>query len=552
MFCCIGMMATGNIRGEKRTTPGACFSFFAYRAADRLPLYRSDAQYLNPVLAGCFPDPSICRKGKDYYLVNSSFSYYPGIPIWHSTDLLRWELIGHVLDRPSQLNLKKNRLNGGIYAPDIKYNPHDDTFYLITTNCSGGGNFYVTCKDPHKGHWSDPVYLPEVTGIDPAVFFDEDGKAYIVHNTEPEGTPLYDGHRAIRIHEFDPATGKTRGKGKVIINGGVDITTCPVWIEGPHLYKVNGVYYLMAAEGGTAINHREVVFRADDPMGTYRPCAVNPILTQMDLSADRPDPVTCTGHADLVQTPAGDWWAVFLGVRPGTVCGRETFMLPVQWKDGQPIILPAGEQLPLVVPSQGLKGECRPTVGRSEVFDFQGEQLPVEFQFLRTPETPWWGKKEGKLFLQARTVSLSDVDNPSFLGYRIKDRDFEVETEVTTEDLTAGIAGLTGFQDEHNYYVFGKCIDRDGYHSVRIIQCHKGEKTVLIIPLEKAEADLPLRLKMKAAGGKFEFFYSVGQGQPFRRAGAEKDFPVEVLNPVEFTGSFAGVYCSAVYDDVDD
>lgn len=552
VICAILMMVHGQVKGQETIGAEASFSFFSYRSTDSLPVYQPNRQFLNPILAGCYPDPSICRKGNDYYLVNSSFSYYPGIPIWHSTDLVHWKQIGHVLNRHSQLNLQKNRLNGGIYAPDIKYNPYNDTFYLVTTNCSGGGNFYVTCKDPQQGNWSDPVYLPEVTGIDPAIFFDEDGRTYVVHNTEPEGQPLYDGHRAIRIHELDLTTGKTIGKSKVIINGGVDISTRPVWIEGPHLYKINGVYYLMAAEGGTAINHREVVFKATNPMGPYTPCAVNPILTQMDLPADRPDAVTCTGHADLVQTPAGDWWAVFLGVRPGTTCGRETFMLPVTWQEGQPIILPAGKPVPLVVPYPGLKKGDRPTVGSRAYFDFEQGVLPDDFQFLRTPQTQWWKCREGKLYLQARQVALSDVDNPSFVGYRIKDQDFEVQTEVDFCTSEPGIAGLTGFQDEKNYYIFGKCRDRDGKISVRILQSEKGQKSITIAPLSRQENEKPLRLKMESKQGAFHFFYSLDGGKHFVEVGAGTKFPVAVLNPVEFTGSFVGLYCAAVFDDVND
>jgi beta-xylosidase len=256
-------------------------------------------QYSNPILPGCYPDPSICRVGKDYYLVNSTFGYYPGVPIWHSTDLVHWKQLGYVLNRPSQLMLKDCKMSGGVYAPDIKYNPHNRTFYMITTGTGYGSTTYVKTDDPKKCNWSAPVALPSVGGIDPSLFFDEDGKAYILNNDAPAYEPLYSGHRAIWIREFDWRNDRVVGEAKVLIDGGLDISKQPSWIEGPHLYKVKGKYYLMAAEGGTGPNHREVILSSDSPMGPFKPCAINPILTQMGLSSDRIDPITCAGHADL-------------------------------------------------------------------------------------------------------------------------------------------------------------------------------------------------------------------------------------------------------------
>lgn len=266
-------IATGlNITGCQSIpqTNEAIFDFFEYQGEDVIFETPIDSiyEYRNPIVCGFYPDPSICRKGEDYYMVHSSFSYYPGIPILHSRDLVHWEQIGHVLDRPSQLKLDNLRLSGGIYAPAISYNPVNDTFYVVTTCVDGIGNFVVKTKDPQQG-WSDPILLPEVGGIDPSLFFDEDGKAYLVHNDAPIGIPEYDGHRAIWIHNYDPGTDQTFGKKQVIVDGGVDKSKHPVWIEGPHLYKIKGKYYLMAAEGGTSINHSEVIFTSDHVKGPY-------------------------------------------------------------------------------------------------------------------------------------------------------------------------------------------------------------------------------------------------------------------------------------------
>ncbi len=259
-------------------------------AATRLKSPRE--QFLNPILAGFYPDPSICRVGDDFYLVNSSFCYFPGIPIFHSRDLVNWTQIGFVLDRPSQFDtIHATDVSRGIYAPTIRY--HDGTFYLITTLVGGGGNFFVTARNP-AGPWSDPHWLNDVDGIDPSFFFDDDGRAYVLNCAPaPDNRPLYDGHRTIRMGEFDPKTGQMTGEQKILVNGGTDISKHPHWIEGPHLFKRNGSYYLIAAEGGTAEAHSEVVFRADSLWGPYKPFQGNPILTQRQLPPDRPDPITC-------------------------------------------------------------------------------------------------------------------------------------------------------------------------------------------------------------------------------------------------------------------
>lgn len=234
-----------------------------------------------PLLPGCYPDPSVVRVGDDYYLVNSSFAFFPGVPIWHSTDLRNWERLGYVLNRREQLDLPDSlRVSGGIYAPDISYNPANETFYMITTLVDNGGTFYVTTTDPKSGQWSDPVWLPEVGGIDPSILFDTDGKAYIVNNDSPEGGALYEGHRAIRIHDFDWESGKVTGESTEIVNGGVDMSKKPVWVEGPHLYHIGNKYFLMCAEGGTGPDHSEVMFESDNPKGPFKPCKINPILTQ--------------------------------------------------------------------------------------------------------------------------------------------------------------------------------------------------------------------------------------------------------------------------------
>ena len=239
-------------------TRNPVFEWFEYTGNDTALAGGDSTTYHNPIIAGFAPDPSITRAGDDYYLVTSSFSYFPGVPVWHSRDLVNWSRIGHVLDRPSQLSFDTSGVSRGIFAPTLRY--HDSTFYMITTVVDQGGNFVVTATNP-AGPWSDPTFLG-FDGIDPELFFDDDGRAWILNNGPPDETPRYDGHRAIWIQEFDAKTKAMIGPRTQVVNGGVDLRKRPIWIEAPHVFKVDGWYYLICAEGGTADQHSEVVFRS--------------------------------------------------------------------------------------------------------------------------------------------------------------------------------------------------------------------------------------------------------------------------------------------------
>lgn len=322
--------------------PPVYFDWFEYSghdAAFETPL--PAGHYRNPILAGFHADPSIVSANGRFYLVNSSFTYFPGIPVFESVDLVHWKQIGNVIDRPGQLDFDGLSVSRGIFAPAIAY--HDGMFYVVTTAVDSGGNFIATARDP-AGPWSDPHWLPGVGGIDPSLFFDEDGTVYLLNNDEPPGPQRYEGHRAIWMQQIDLATFQPVGPRKVLIDGGVEPAKNPIWIEGPHLYKRDGWYYLSDAEGGTGPQHSQVVLRSRDVWGPYVPYADNPILTQRDLPDDRPLPITNAGHADLVEGPDGSWWAVFLASRNYDTrhynTGRETYLLPVEWRNGWPVILP--------------------------------------------------------------------------------------------------------------------------------------------------------------------------------------------------------------------
>ncbi|MGH7450827.1 MAG: glycoside hydrolase family 43 protein [bacterium] len=291
----------------------ACAFAFCILGCTSAALGQNSERFTNPILAGFYPDPSICRAGNDYYLVTSSFSYFPGIPIFHSKDLANWKQIGHVMDRPEQLDLDGLGVSRGIFAPAIRH--HAGVFYVTCTLVDKGGNFVVTSKKP-EGPWSNPVWIPQINGIDPSLFFDENGKAYVVYNSiAPDDKPLYNGHRTLRMYEFDVTHLKVTGDEILLVNGGVDLSKKPIWIEAPHIFQKDGYYYLIAAEGGTADQHSEVVFRSTKVDGPYVPYERNPILTQRHLDPKRKNAITSTGHADFVETESGDWWAVFFGMQ---------------------------------------------------------------------------------------------------------------------------------------------------------------------------------------------------------------------------------------------
>ncbi|MDU0300755.1 glycoside hydrolase family 43 protein, partial [Streptomyces sp. PAL114] len=293
----------------------------------------SEHLYDNPVISGFHPDPSVCRVGDDYYLVCSSFEYVPGLPLFHSKDLVHWEQIGNVLDRPGQLPLPLPgaKASGGLYAPTIRH--HDGRFWVVDTNIDGGGNFVVWAERP-EGPWSDPVWLA-LDGIDPDLAWEEDGTCWCAFSGPAGG---------INIARIDPAGGK-------VLEGPV-----PTWSgsglkfpEAPHLYRVGGWWYLLIAEGGTERGHAVSVARARSPRGPWEAAPGNPLLSHAGTAR----PVQNTGHADLVEAPDGSWWMVLLGVRPRGftpdvhVLGRETFLTPVEWDaDGWPVVTPVPERHP--------------------------------------------------------------------------------------------------------------------------------------------------------------------------------------------------------------
>ena len=516
------------------------FDWVEYRNTSPAPAATlTPDQFPNPLFAGFYPDPSICQVGEDYYLISSTFAYFPGIPIFHSRDLVNWRQIGHVIHRPDQLKYDGLGVSRGIFAPAISY--HDGTFYVVCTMVDGRGNFVVTAKDP-AGPWSDPVFLG-FEGIDPSIFFDDDGRAWMLNNGAPEEKPRYDGHRAIWIQEFDYKALKMVGPRKLIVNGGVDITKKPVWIEGPHIYRKDSWYYLCCAEGGTSVNHSQVILRSRDLMGPWEPWDKNPILTQRGLSSRVPGAVTSTGHADLVVGPDGNWWAVFLAVRPYqgrySPMGRETFLLPVSWPEGGwPVILEPNLRVPLIgTTPKGVTfnpdGPERFDGGRDWREEFIGPALDQTWIMLRAPKETWWQLDAGRLLVTPRAETLHGRGNPSFLARRVQHAHFSAETALAVPAEAGVSAGLAAFQGEKFHYFVA--VKREGDGVTAFVERHNRDGLEVVARLALGAAGA-VRLRITAAEDKCSFAVSA-DGGAWQTLVADADAK---LLTTEVAGGFVG------------
>ena len=476
-------------------------------------------EFRNPILPGSHPDPSICRVGSDFYLVTSTFEWFPGLPVFHSRDLVHWRQLGHVLDRPEQLPLDGVRASGGLYAPTIRH--HDGTFYVVCTLMYGTaetGNFVVTATDP-AGPWSMPHWLGEPDSFDPSLLFDDDGRAWL-HATrlgKDQGK-----HTAVWLREFDLASLTPTGPEHIIWRGALRDA---VWTEGPHLYRIGDFYYLLAAEGGTALDHAVSVARATDVTGPYEGCPRNPVLTHRHLGADHP--IGSTGHADLVQTADGDWWAVLLAIRPGLNLGRETFLAPVGWADGWPVIpgVRATETRP------GLSEHRWPAEPVCDTFA-EPELRPCWNQ-LRTPRERFWELTPGRLRLRLRPETVTEPACPSLIARRQQHAHFAAYTALDFTPASGNeCAGLVLLQNDAFQL---RCEISLGV--ARLIRRADGTDELL--------ADRPF------AGGRVRIGVEAhDQAYRFRLDGAEFGAPADgrVLHhePAgSFTGAYLGMYASS-------
>lgn len=502
----------------------------------------------NPILPGFHPDPSICRVGEDYYMATSSFAYFPGIPLFHSRDLVHWEQIGHVIHRREQLDFDNCQMALGLWAPTLRF--HQGRFYLINTFVSEGlhekrMNYIVTAENP-AGPWSDPVVVEGADGIDPSLYFGEDGKMWYIGNfiCQPE---QYDGHHGIYLQQIDPETFQFCSERYVLWDG---IQTQGKWLEAPHIYHHGNWYYLMVAEGGTFTNHCVMMARSREITGPYEICQRNPIVTHrhMPLMSE----ISVVGHADLVETTRGEWWMVLLGVRPYEGfhynLGRETFLVPVTWdtEDEWLKIDNANGQ----VNSRERKPELEETVYpvRESFTGFEGGRLGLQWNSVHPlPEGAYsLTRRSSFLSLRLRSERLETVSTPSFIGRRQEHKEFQVQTamefEPQSEDQEAGLALL---QDEgYNYqFLIGS---ENGAKCLRLYQVEQGEKMLLkscVLP-EQGRWYMTIRGQAEY----YNFYISSEEGS--QELFYEKA-PAAVLSTRYrdgFTGVYIGMYAVAATD----
>lgn len=480
--------------------------------------------YQNPVIPGFHPDPSVCRVGDDFYLVNSSFQYFPGVPLFHSKDLIHWEQIGHCLTRPSQLPLHDATTWGGIYAPTIRYN--DGTFYMITTNVSDKGNFIVHTTNP-RGEWSEPVWLKQ-GGIDPSLYF-ENGKCYLVSNPDA----------GIFLCEINPKTGEQLSESKRIWNG-----TGGRHPEGPHLYKKDGWYYLLISEGGTEYGHKVTIARSRTIDGPYDSNPANPILTHINKNAQN-NPIQGTGHADLVQASDGSWWMVCLAFRPQTgshhLLGRETFLAPVRWDENAwPVINEDGTiALQMDVPTL----PQQPPVEKTVRTDFKDGKLGTEWVHIRNYHPENYTFSSGKLRLKATPVNLDNSkESPTFAGRRQEHINFTATTSLQLQKATAGDeAGLTVYMFEPAHYdLFVKQLE-NGKQAV-VLRYRLGEMTHIEKEITLPKNEVQLRVKGNKDSYSFEY---ATDGKSFKELGRMNACYISTETAGGFTGIMLGMYASS-------
>ncbi len=486
----------------------------------------SKTTYTNPILPGFYPDPSICRVGEDYYMVTSTFEYFPGVPIFHSRDMINWKQIGHCLTRQSQLDLIGSKSSGGIYAPTLRY--HEGRFYMVTTDTTGIGNFYVWAEDP-AGEWSEPIQVKQ-GGIDPSLFFEE-GKVYFQSNALH-----WNSKDGLYQSEIDLETGEIlSGEPRFLWDG-----TGGKYPEAPHIFKRDGWYYLLVAEGGTEFTHSVTIARSRDIYGPYEACERNPILSHKG-SRSR---IQSTGHADFIEDHRGQWWVVFLGVRHSHYplvhhLGRETYLAPMEWgEDGWPVVN-GGElvKLNMEVDREPLASAPEGSATALWRDDFDTETLGLEWNFRRNPLEGSWSLTQhpGALTLSCLSANLDGIDQMSFVGRRHQHLESRTSTAIA-------------FQPESDNEEAGLTIQQNATNHCEIaVTAREGEKVLLVrrrcgtLVVEKVVKDLTGEEPITLVVTSDDEWYHIG----YQLDGGETTFVESVETrhlSTEMSGGFTGVY----------
>ena len=472
--------------------------------------------YTNPIIPGFYSDPSVCRVGEDYYLITSTFEYFPGVPVFHSKDLVNWEQIGHVIHRKEQIPKDLN-----IFAATLRY--HDGTFYMITTNVSTQGNFYMTATDP-AGPWSDPIWI-DVAEIDPDLFFDDDGRAYVISST-------------FELTEIDIKTGELKGEKRKVWN-----STGGRYPEAPHIYKKDGFYYLMAAEGGTEEAHMVTIARSHSIWGPYIDNPANPIAAHANV-AGMGNPIQGVGHADMVKAHDNTWWMVIHGYRsvsgypPHHTLGRETCLVPVSWpKGGWPVVNGNGTVSPEMAHPTLPQQPFEPKPART---DFK-EDLGLEWNYVQPPNDKDFelDKKKGILTLNGSALKIGENESPTFIGRRLTDIQFSATTRLN-------------FDPKNDNEEAGMTLLNNGIHFDMMVSTKKDQR-YLVVKLQFGQtiysseeislAPGPVDLKIEGTGPEFIFSY-FQNGEDFKvveKADA-KYLSTETVG--RFTGVYVGFYAT--------
>ncbi|MGJ1318070.1 family 43 glycosylhydrolase [Sphingobacterium spiritivorum] len=508
-------------------------------------------QIKNPILPGFNPDPCIVRVDKDYYIFTSTFEWFPGIPVYHSRDLINWEQIGHVLTRESQLNMRGTDDSDGIFAPSITY--HKGTYYLFFTNVQNGinwplkgyPNYLVTARDP-RGPWSEPVLI-NTLGFDPFLFIDDNDRAYVVYRMfdhRPESKLESPG---IGMHALDLKTLKPLGKPELIYSGWDEKNPNT---EGPKMLKKDGYYYLFTAEGGTGYNHNESVARSKNISGPYERAPKIFYTTKDNPSSE----VQKSGHGTVFSTPDGEWYTTHLGSRPLTTkgncpLGRESFIQKVRWNaDGWPELDNKTGIPEMHVPAPaGIKSSSNSGMNTSFVDQFDTDKLNMRFQVLREPWNSSWlslSKRKGQLALKGRRALGSRYDE-SLAAVRITSLQQTIETAVEFEPSDfRHVAGLVCYYNTKHFYSLGLTSGDDGKHQLVLAGADGGYQQLDLKTMTGNVKKVFMRASVNAE--KLQFYYST-DGSQWNTIGNTLDFGKLSDDYARgFTGAMAGLFAQDI------
>lgn len=473
-------------------------------------------KYKNPIIRGFYPDPSVCFADGKYYLVSSSFQYFPGVPLFESDDLVNWKQIGHVLTRKNQVMLEKIASSGGVFAPTIRYN--EGRFYMVTTNDTTHQHFYVYTDDIY-GEWSDPITVDQ-GGIDPSLYF-EDGRTFFISN----GTDDY-GESGVIQCEIEVSTGEKLTHSKCIWKG-----SGGRYLESPHMYQINGEYYLMAAEGGTEYGHMITYARSTDIWGEFKNYPKNPVITNRNKA---PEIIQGIGHGDLIQDKMGNWHILCLGFRqihiwqPYHTLGREVFLIPVQF----------GEDGWFTAGNDGTAEETYEMEGllsqvRKQEYRFKNTNWNIDWCYLRHPKKESYELFEDKAVLHGTAITLEEVDSPTFIGLRQRDFDMALETEVS---IDRGEAGVTVYSCENEHYDIAVRKSGEEYEAVLKLNIGGVKHVQNAVKLSGNKA----RLIIRAESTSYSFAVAEEEKETVLGTAFSKYLSSEVFGG--FTGVVLGLY----------